>query len=48
MLKKKLNDRQKIKKLFKEHQNYAKKNSFRLNPNKKIAEGLIKSLAEWE
>ena len=38
----------KIKKLIKEYEDYAKKNSFRLNPNKKVIEGLIKGLLENE
>lgn len=39
---------EKIKKLFKKYKNYAKNNGFRLNPNKKIVKGLLKSLVERE
>ena len=33
-----------IKKLLKDFDEYAKKNGFRLNPNEKIAEGVIRAL----
>ena len=39
---------EKIKKLIKEYREYAEKNGFRLNPNKKIVEQLIKGLLENE
>ncbi len=34
----------KVRKLIKEYEEYAKKNGFRLNPNKKIVESVIKGL----
>ena len=35
-------------KLFKKYENYAKKNSFRLNPDRKVTDYLIKALLERE
>jgi len=37
-----------IEKLIQEYEEYAKRNGFSLNPNKKIVEGIIKSLLERE
>ncbi len=34
--------------LIREYEEYAEKNGFRLNPNKKIVEGIVKSLLERE
>jgi len=39
---------EKVKKLIKEYKQYAEKNGFRLNPNKKIVENLIKALIKNE
>lgn len=38
----------KIEKLLKEYKDYAKKNGFRLNPDKKIARNLVKALIDRE
>ena len=40
--------KQEFEKLLKEYQNYAKKNSIRLNPDKKITDRLIRGLIERE
>jgi len=37
-----------VKKLFKELEEYAKENGFRLNPNREIAEGTVKGLLQNE
>ena len=47
-LKLKINMNEKVKKLIKEYKQYAEKNGFRLNPNKKIVENLIKVLIKNE
>ena len=41
-------ENKKFEKLFKEYQNYAKKNNIRLNPDRKVTDGLIKGLIERE
>jgi len=38
----------KVNELIKEYEKYAEKNGFRLNPNKKIVEGVMKGLLENE
>ena len=40
------NDDDKIEKVIRKYEEYAKKNGFSLNPNKKIVEGIVKSLLE--
>ena len=47
-LKLKINMNEKVKKLIKEYKQYAEKNGFRLNPNKKIVGNLIKVLIKNE
>jgi len=42
------NDDDKIEKVIRKYEEYAKKNRFRLNPNRKVVEGVIKSLLERE
>lgn len=42
------NDDEKIKEVIKEYEEYAKRNGFSLNPNRKIAEGTVKGLLERE
>lgn len=42
------NGKDKIGKLVKEYEEYAQKNGFKLNPNKKVVEGVIKGLLERE
>ena len=42
------NDDDKIEKVIREYEEYAKKNGFCLNPNRKVVEGVIKSLLERE
>jgi len=42
------NDDDKIEKVIRKYEEYAKKNGFSLNPNKKIVEGIVKSLLERE
>jgi len=42
------NDDDKIEKVIREYEEYAKKNNFSLNSDRKIAEGIIKSLLERE
>ena len=37
-----------VEKIIKEYKNYAEKNGFKLNPNKKVVESLIKGLLERE
>ena len=37
-----------IEKIIQEVEEYAKKNGFRLNPNRKVVEGVVKSLLERE
>ena len=37
-----------MKKLIKEYEEYARKNGFQLNPNRKVVEGIVKSLLERE
>jgi len=43
-----LREDKEIEKLIKEYEEYAKKNGFSLNPNKKVVEGIVKSLLERE
>jgi len=42
------NDNEKIEEIIREYEEYAKKNGFSLNPNKKVVEGIVKSLLERE
>jgi len=42
------NDDDKIEKVIREYEEYAKKNGFCLNPNRKVVEGVVKSLLERE
>lgn len=42
------NENEKVEKLIREYEEYAKRNGFSLNPNKKVVEGIIKSLLERE
>ncbi len=42
------NDDDKIKKIVREYEEYAKKNDFSLNPNRKAVEGIVKGLLERE
>jgi len=37
-----------IEKIIQEYEKYAKKNGFRLNPNRKVVERVVKSLLERE
>ncbi len=39
---------EKIDSLIKEYEEYARKNGFKLNPNRKVMEGIVKSLLERE
>jgi ferredoxin-thioredoxin reductase catalytic subunit len=43
-----MSKRKEFRKLLKEHQDYAKKNGFRLNPNQKMVDFLIGGLLERE
>ncbi|RLI62093.1 MAG: ferredoxin:thioredoxin reductase [Promethearchaeia archaeon] len=43
-----INMDEKIKKLIKEYEKYAEENGFRLNPNKKVVEQVIKGLLKNE
>jgi len=43
-----LKEDKEVEKLIKEYEEYAKQNRFSLNPNRKIVEGIVKSLLEKE
>jgi len=42
------NNDDKIEKVIREYEEYSKENGFSLNPNRKVVEGIIKSLLERE